>query len=67
MKGILTPSGCEAESDDGTVKYILRKTTKFPAQGMEQSVYNAAVFVRVEGNSWEQSISNGNSDRKSVV
>lgn len=59
MKGILTPSGCEAESDDGTIKYILRKMTKFPTQGMEQTVYNAAVFVRVEGNSWQQSMGSG--------
>lgn len=58
-KGILTPFGCEAETNDGKVKYILRKVTNFPSQGMEQAAYHSSVFVREQGNSWAQSVSNG--------
>lgn len=57
MKGIRTNGGCEAESNDGNVKYILRKVVKFPENGMEQKVYETATFVRMEGNSWEEATS----------
>lgn len=61
MKGFITTTGCEAESNDGTIKYILRKTTKFPSTGMEQVVYNATTFVRMEGNSWLEAVGSGRS------
>lgn len=57
MKGIRLNGGCEAESNDGNVKYILRKVVKFPENGMEQKVYETATFVRMEGNSWEETAS----------
>lgn len=59
MKGIRLNGGCEAESNDGKVKYILRKVVKFPESGMEQKVYETATFVRMEGNSWEEASSGG--------
>lgn len=61
MKGFITPIGCEAESNDGKSKYILRKVIKFPSEGMEQTVYNMSLFVRMEGNSWEQTTNGGQS------
>lgn len=61
MKGMWTESGLEAETNDGKVKYILRKVKYFTiANGMEQTVYNSAVFVRF-GSSWVQSIDSGSS------
>lgn len=59
MKGMKTPDGIEAETNDGKVKYILRKATNFPEQGMEQTIYTSSVFVREQGNSWVQSVSSG--------
>lgn len=59
MKGMRTPNGCEAESNDGKIKYILRKVTNYPSEGMEQVIYTSSVFVKVEGNSWQQSVSSG--------
>lgn len=61
MKGIRINGGCEAESNDGNIKYILRKVVKFPENGMEQKVYETATFVRMEGNSWEEATSGGTS------
>lgn len=59
MKGLHTRSGCEAESNDGNVRYIVHKVTNFPREGMEQSVYASNVFVRMQGNSWQQSVDSG--------
>lgn len=56
---MMTQNGCEAETNDGKVKYILRKVTNFPAQGIEQTVYLSSVFVRTDGNSWVQSVDSG--------
>lgn len=56
-----TLNGLEAETNDGKIKYILRKATNFPEQGMEQTVYTSSVFVREQGNSWVQSVSSGTS------
>lgn len=61
MKGMYTQYGLEAETNDGNVKYILRKVTNFPQQGMEQIVYQSSVFIREQGNSWVQSVSSGTS------
>lgn len=61
MKGFITSTGCEAESNDGRSKYILRKVVKFPSEGVEQAVYNMSLFVRIEGNSWKQAINGGQS------
>lgn len=61
MKGFITSMGCEAESNDGRSKYILRKVIKFPQEGMEQTVYNMSLFIRTEGNSWEQAVNGGQS------
>lgn len=59
MKGITTLNGLEAETNDGKLKYILRKVTNFPREGMEQTVYASSVFVREQGNSWAQSVDSG--------
>lgn len=61
MKGLKTPNGLEAETNDGNIKYILRKVTNFPREGMEQTVYTSSVFVREQGNSWVQSVNSGSS------
>lgn len=65
MKGLRTAYGCEAESNDGNIKYILRKVVKFPESGMEQKVFETATFVRMEGNSWEE-VSSGSTSFLSV-
>lgn len=61
MKGMKTPNGLEAETNDGKIKYILRKVTNYPREGMEQTVYTSSVFIREQGNSWAQSVSSGSS------
>lgn len=61
MKGMRTQNGLEVETNDGKIKYILRKVTNFPSQGMEQTVYQSSVFVREQGNSWVQSVNSGTS------
>ena len=56
QKGFLTPNGCEAESNDGTMKIMLRKRTitHLGENPRVTVVYSTTFFVKDEG-SWMRS------------
>ena len=56
QKGFLTISGCEAESNDGTMKIVLRKRTitQLGENPRVTVVYSTTFFVKDEG-SWVRS------------
>ena len=53
QKGFLTPNGCEAESNGGTMKIVLRKSTitQLGENPRVTVVYRTTFFVKDEG-SW---------------
>ena len=56
QKGFLTTSGCEAESNDGTMKIVLRKRTitQLGENPRVTVVYSTTFFAKYEG-SWVRS------------
>ena len=56
QKGFLTISGCEAESNDGTMKIVVRKRTitQLGENPRVTVVYSTTFFAKVEG-SWVRS------------
>ena len=56
QKGFLTTSGCETESNDGTMKIVLRKRTitQLGENPRVTVVYRTTFFVKDEG-SWVRS------------
>ena len=56
QKGFLTTSGCEAESNDGTMKIVLRKRiiTQLGENPRVTVVYSTTFFAKDEG-SWVRS------------
>ena len=55
-KGFLTANGCEAESNDGTMKIVLQKRTitQLGKNPRKTVIYSTIFFVKEEG-SWSRS------------